>query len=373
MATNLNEVCEDLKSFLADEKTLAIGRAISAITPQIDKVAASWSRSNLGYHANVYYSGLDRPQPGHHFNSMQGLREAWPLEGTTGPWGEVDPAALRQLLLTNAGEPNFALDFAWMEGAERRFRAAKSTLKSMLSVALAKRADDFLKEQLEALNEATPIRPAEMIQMGSRHRGMTSSDVTAVSQGFMLAPHQRLALELAGLKTFITTAEKYVEIAEEVSAHLEAAAGLPTTNSERRYIFIGHGRSREWFVLKDFLEDELGFETREFNHISAAGVPTATRLEELVSGAMAALIVFTAEDEHSDGSVHARENVIHEAGLFQGAIGMKRAIVMLEDGCAEFSNIAGLGQIRFPAGNISGAFEMVRQFVKREHFVPTRQ
>ena len=26
----------------------------------------------------------------------------------------------------------------------------------------------------------------------------------------------------------------------------------------------------------------------------------------------------TAEDEHADGTKHARENVIHEVGLFQG-------------------------------------------------------
>ena len=36
------------------------------------------------------------------------------------------------------------------------------------------------------------------------------------------------------------------------------------------------------------------------------------------------------EDEHKDGSVHPRENVIHEAGLFQGRLGFPRAIVLLE-------------------------------------------
>jgi predicted nucleotide-binding protein len=46
-------------------------------------------------------------------------------------------------------------------------------------------------------------------------------------------------------------------------------------------------------------------------------------------------------------------NVIHEVGLFQGRLGFKRAIVLLEEGCKEFSNIQGLGQIRYPKGNIS--------------------
>ena len=69
----------------------------------------------------------------------------------------------------------------------------------------------------------------------------------------------------------------------------------------------------------------------------------------------------TAGDERSDGAIQARMNVVHEAGLFQGRLGFSRAIVMLEDGCEDFSNIDGLGQIRFPKGNISAAFEEIRE------------
>lgn len=78
----------------------------------------------------------------------------------------------------------------------------------------------------------------------------------------------------------------------------------------------------------------------------------------------------TAEDEMADGSLQARMNVIHEAGLFQGRLGFSRAIVMLEEGCTEFSNVAGLGQIRFPRGNIAAAaFEEVRRVLEREGLI----
>ena len=69
----------------------------------------------------------------------------------------------------------------------------------------------------------------------------------------------------------------------------------------------------------------------------------------------------TAEDAHLDKSILARENVIHEVGLFQGKLGPKKAIILLEDGCEEFSNIVGLSQIRFPKGNISAVFEEIRR------------
>jgi predicted nucleotide-binding protein len=77
----------------------------------------------------------------------------------------------------------------------------------------------------------------------------------------------------------------------------------------------------------------------------------------------------TAEDEHVDDSVHARENVIHEAGLFQGRLGFRKAIILLEEGCSEFSNITGLNQIRFPKGKISSAFEDIRRVLEREKII----
>jgi predicted nucleotide-binding protein len=79
-----------------------------------------------------------------------------------------------------------------------------------------------------------------------------------------------------------------------------------------------------------------------------------------------AFLVMTAEDEHADTSLHARENVIHEVGLFQGRLGKRKAIILLEEGCSEFSNVIGLGQIRFPRGNISACFEEVRRVLERE-------
>jgi predicted nucleotide-binding protein len=79
-----------------------------------------------------------------------------------------------------------------------------------------------------------------------------------------------------------------------------------------------------------------------------------------------AFLIMTGEDEHADGALHARENVIHEAGLFQGKLGFRRAIILLEEGCKNFSNIHGLTHIPFPKGRISAAFEEVRRTLHRE-------
>src|SRR5579863_1983135 len=131
-------------------------------------------------------------------------------------------------------------------------------------------------------------------------------------------------------------------------------------------VFIGHGRSDVWKDLRDFLEGRLGLECLEFNMKPRPGFSTKEVLEEMLKEASFAFVIMTAEDEQIDGTFHARPNVIHEAGLFQGRLGFTRAIVVLEDGCEEFSNVSGIVQIRFPKHNIMAKSEEIRETLERE-------
>jgi predicted nucleotide-binding protein len=64
----------------------------------------------------------------------------------------------------------------------------------------------------------------------------------------------------------------------------------------------------------------------------------------------------TGEDVTWEGGVRARQNVIHEIGLFQGRLGFSRGIMLCEDEIEEFSNLHGVVQIKFAKGNIKLAF-----------------
>ncbi|MYB64122.1 hypothetical protein F4X73_05485 [Candidatus Poribacteria bacterium] len=131
-------------------------------------------------------------------------------------------------------------------------------------------------------------------------------------------------------------------------------------------IFIGHGRSQDWLELKNFLNERLELQCDEFDRVATAGLTIPERLKQMLEQVCMAFLIMTAEDEQPDGTQRARENVVHEVGLFQGRLGFEKAIILLEEGCEEFSNIHGLVQIRFPKGNIKAAFEEIRQVLERE-------
>ena len=157
-----------------------------------------------------------------------------------------------------------------------------------------------------------------------------------------------------------------VKPVEELPNNTQQAVNKSPINNENKKIFIGHGRAEVWRVLKDFIVDRLGLEYEEFNRISPVGKSNKERLKEMLEACDMAFLVMTGEDEQADGSFSARDNVIHEAGLFQGKIGFERAIILREEGCQEFSNIEGLGQIQFPQGNIRAVFEDIREVLRRE-------
>ena len=131
-------------------------------------------------------------------------------------------------------------------------------------------------------------------------------------------------------------------------------------------IFIGHGQSQEWLKLKDHLQDKHGLTCVAFETEERAGITIPEIIASLGKTPDIALLVLTGEDKMENGNIRARQNVIHELGLFQAELGNHRAIPITERGVEVLSNIAGTQEIRFEADRIQEIFGDVLAVLRRE-------
>lgn len=140
----------------------------------------------------------------------------------------------------------------------------------------------------------------------------------------------------------------------------------PQATPTEHCVFIGHGRNVLWARLQIFLENDLGLKTINYESESRVGDSIVSIIESMLSQATFAVLVLTAEDETNLGEKRARQNVIHEAGLFQGRLGFRKTVLLRQEGVEEFSNVAGLQYISFSGDRIDQTFWELQRVLKRE-------
>lgn len=364
-ADELTELADKVSALLT--KVREPKATFAALSKAAEEVGRSWSGSNIGHHARVYYGNLEQPPPQVQFSPEWGLMRRMASNRPDSGWQIHDHDEVIEATLRLAKIPDIDALEAQLKPIWEGFLKLKEEAVSILTTALNRSDDKFLQrklgqiEKLRAPDVTTLIRSRLPSSFWSR-------DTLALSKGAQAAPHQCVAAIADVAETLEGSLEQLEASTREAAGHLGRIEGQGKTQAMAgSHIFVGHGRSPVWRELKEFLVERLGLQVDEFNSESVAGIPTAKRLEALLNRAAFAFLVMTAEDEHADGTLNARLNVVHEVGLFQGRLGFTQAIVLLEEGCEEFSNIHGLGQIRFPTGNISAKFEEIRRVLEREH------
>jgi predicted nucleotide-binding protein len=158
----------------------------------------------------------------------------------------------------------------------------------------------------------------------------------------------------------------------EAALALEAANVKPEpkkTSKGTGAIFIGHGRSKLYAQLQLFLQDDYALEILTFESESRTSESIVNVLEEFLDKASFAILIMTAEDETGEGKMRARQNVIHEAGLFQGRLGFRKVIILKQNETEEFSNIAGLQYIGFAGSDIEQTFYPLLRALKKDGII----
>jgi len=356
--------CERAAKRFEEEPVKSVARQL---LEACDSLASAWSGSWIGYQASVYTTGLWPRRAGEVFDSEWGLEPGY-CNKTSGAWSEFDYDTVYAEILSRAGgvDPDVVKNAA--DAAARAFEQSRNDLLPTFDAVLSSGEDKTvgeLRDKLQSLK--SHVSRSSFVDAISPTRIM-SRDSLAIQQGRKVPHHLSMTAWLAEQNSYGTQASELAKIARHAATYLTKRRKLKgrTVAKTDGKIFIGHGHSPVWKDLKDLLVDRLGLDYEEYNREPTAGVSTKERLLAMLDRACFAFHVFTAEDEHTDGSMHARENVIHEAGLFQGRYGFERAIILLEYGCEEFSNVYGIGQIRFPAKDILAASEEIRRVLERE-------
>jgi predicted nucleotide-binding protein len=156
---------------------------------------------------------------------------------------------------------------------------------------------------------------------------------------------------------------------EKLSKQIAASAVDRGTNTGGvARIFLGHGHSVLWARVQLYLE-ELGLRVEVWESESREGKHTTEVLGEMLESSGFAVLVVTGEDVTSDGTHRARQNVIHEIGLFQGRLGFNRVALLEQNGIEGCSNLLGLQTIRFQGEDIESTFYRLQKMLKREGLI----
>ncbi len=334
------------------------------------RVTRAFSGSWIGYHANVYYHELQTPPPGDHFSPEWGLMSVYG-NPTSQNWIEYPRDDIRSAIMRDV-DPEFESRLSQVSGqAKQVLNENYETVRTILDALLRDSETLTLHRIHDDIGKIDLDLSAHKIIDVMRPRGQSITyDSTALSQGFITPVHCIVQAGQLELLHPFTALESLVGCAGRILKYMEINDLIERKEmTDGSKVFIGHGRSPLWRELKDFLQDRLQLKWEEFNRVPTAGIATAERLQQMLTTSCFAFLVMTAEDQHADHTVHARESVVHEVGLFQGRLGFRKAIILLEEGCSEFSNIVGLSQIRFPQGNISACFEEIRLVLEREGII----
>jgi len=136
-----------------------------------------------------------------------------------------------------------------------------------------------------------------------------------------------------------------------------------------RGVFVAHGTSPLWRSVRDFLRDDLGLDVQHFERVPQDGNQVTAALREYLDRCGFAVCVLANEDVTADGSTRARQNIVHEAGLFQGRYGFQRVALLVEKGCELPSNMSGLIRHDFEHQDVDRTFTSLTRHLRREKVI----
>jgi sugar/nucleoside kinase (ribokinase family) len=134
--------------------------------------------------------------------------------------------------------------------------------------------------------------------------------------------------------------------------------------------FIAHGADPQWEEVRRFLGQECQVPVYALDpSVPGAALDEAMR-PQLARCGFAVCVLAAADTFPGDGG-RAEQSLVHQAGILQGRYGFRRVAMLVEEGCATFSNVAGLIRLDFAAGHVESTFWQLERMLRREGVMRT--
>jgi sugar/nucleoside kinase (ribokinase family) len=213
----------------------------------------------------------------------------------------------------------------------------------------------------------TPLRPDQVRDSTGAGDVFAAGVLAAIaSNRLQIELGSVLGMRLARHKLGYVGTHGHSEFAEITRSILRSFRSEPERRDGPTGVFIGHGRNPQWLAVKEFISSECGMPVAAFDTGAWSGKAVTEALTRYLDQCSFAVCVLTAEDVTGAQLEWARQNVVHEVGLFQGRYGTRRVALLVEEGCAFVPAAPTEHIIKFPKGAIEATFWRLRALLRAE-------
>lgn len=177
-----------------------------------------------------------------------------------------------------------------------------------------------------------------------------------------------LGMRLARHKLRYVGSAGHAQFAEVTQDFISSLDVERRTSLQPKGVFIAHGANPEWLAVQRFIEERFNLPVYSFESSSWGGREVTEALANYLERCSLAICVLTVEDFTGDGRKLARQNVVHEVGLFQGRHGFDRVVVLAEEGCNFVPQAANPYTISFPHNGIDQTFYRLAEMIRSRGF-----
>lgn len=182
----------------------------------------SWSGSNIGYHAHVYYEGLvSRPSKAQFSPEWGFMCMTYTSLGSIGEWREYNPEVVKNEIRSRAGEPELSVARRDSVALSQNVEECRSEIISSLILAIEEQSDDFLMGLKEEAEKVSVLDKTYLGHSMLRDVVLMSTDSNAVMHGAQLAPHQEILADVLALNSAPSAADALATIARRAGSHLQ--------------------------------------------------------------------------------------------------------------------------------------------------------